>query len=79
MLKLKLTVLIGTFFIIHHHLPKKKILGQIVNKKNLQSLDMWKGLFFYEGGKTQILWTFEIGTQEGIKVPISILCRFPTK
>ena len=57
-------------------MPKKKILmGQIVDKKPTQLRYVERSVFMKEVN-TQNLWTFELGTREGINVPIWIIVAF---
>ena len=51
-------------------MPKKKrLLGPIVNKEPTEFRYVERSVFMKEVN-TQYLWTFELGTQEGINVPI---------
>ena len=76
MLKLKLLVLIGMFLIIHHKIAQGKIIMcQIVDKKPTELRYVERSVFMKEV-KSQNFWTFELGTQEGINVPIRIIVGF---
>ena len=76
MLKLQLIVLNCICRIIHpvsnHKLYKSK---QIVNKIPTELQYIERSVFFKEVN-SQTLWTFELGTPEGIKVPIWIIVGF---
>ena len=50
-------------------------MSQIVNKKPTEIRYVERSVFVKEV-KTQIFWTFELGTQEGINVPIWIIVGF---
>ena len=64
------------FLIIHHKLAQGKIImGQIVDKKPTELRNVERSVFMKEV-KSQNFWTFELGTQEGINVPIWIIVGF---
>ena len=50
-------------------------MNQIVNKKPTEPRYVERSVFMKEVN-TQNLWTFELGTQEGIKVPVWIIVGF---
>ena len=55
-----------------------KLMTQI--KKNTPTLLHYvERSVFMKEVNTQNLWTFELGTQEGVNVPIWIFCSFSTK
>ena len=54
---------------------EKLLMSQIVNKKPTELRYVERSVFMKEVN-TQKLWTFELGTQEGINVPIWILVGF---
>ena len=68
---------------IHWYVPnytpslsqEKILLSQIVNKKTTELRNVERFVFMKEIN-TQKLWTFELGTQEGINVPIWIIVGF---
>ena len=64
---------------VPHYTPplaqEKIIMSQIVNKKPTELRYVERSVFMKEVN-TQNLWTFELGTQEGINVPIGIIVGF---
>ena len=64
---------------VPHYTPSKQqqniISKQIINKAPTQTQYPEKSIFMKEVN-TQIFWTFELGTQEGINIPIRVFVAF---
>ena len=54
------------------------LMKQIIDKIPTELRYVERSVFMKEMN-TENLWSFELGTQEGISVPIWIFCRLPTK
>ena len=60
-------------------IPLQTILSKQILSKVPTELQYEKRSAFLKGVITQIIWTFELGTQEGRNVPICIIVGFPQK
>ena len=59
--------------------PQQAILSEQIFSKTPTEFQFMERSVFMKEIKTQNFWTFELGTQESINVPIWNYCRFPTK
>ena len=79
MVKIKLVLLSGMYLIILHRFPNKPFYLKRILGKTLTELQYVERSVLMKKINIQIFWTFEVGTQEGINVPIWIIVGFQQK